>query len=86
MDLAKPNQILITDFAFQKIKNDFLFGKNDYCRHLFDKGKIALKNHKELENIYSLYKENEYGNNLDIEINLDLKPLIQSHKINKNFD
>jgi hypothetical protein len=62
MDLARPNQILLTDFAFQKIKNDFLFDKNDYCRHLFDKGKIALKNHKELENVYSLYKENEYGN------------------------
>ena len=85
MDLARPNQILLTDFAFQKIKNDFLFDKNDYCRHLFDKGKIALKNHKELENVYSLYKENEYGNNLDIEINFDLKPLIQSHKIDKNF-
>jgi hypothetical protein len=86
MDLAKPNQILLTDFAFQKIKNDFIFGKNDYCRNLFDKGKITLKNHKELENIYSLYKENEYGNNLDIEIGIDLKPLIQSHKLNKNFD
>lgn len=85
MDLARPNQILLTDFAFQKIKNDFLFDKNDYCCHLFDKGKIALKNHKELENVYSLYKENEYGNNLDIEINFDLKPLIQSHKIDKNF-
>ncbi|MER5176681.1 MAG: adenylate/guanylate cyclase domain-containing protein [Candidatus Nitrosocosmicus sp.] len=85
MDLARPNQILLTDFAFQKIKNDFLFDKNDYCRHLFDKGKIALKNHDELDNVYSLYKENQYGNNLDIEVNLDLKPLIQSHKIDKNF-
>jgi hypothetical protein len=85
MDLANPNQILLTDFAYQKIKNDFLLGKNDYCIHLFDKGKIAIKNHKELENIYSLYKENEYGNNTDIEIRLDIKPLIQSYKIDKNF-
>ena len=43
MDLANPNQILLTDFAYQKIKNDFLLGKNDYCIHLFDKGKIAYK-------------------------------------------
>jgi len=85
MDLANPNQILLTDFAYQKVKNDFLLGKNDYCTYLFDKGKIAIKNHKELENIYSLYKENEYGNNTDIEIRLDIKPLIQSHKIDKNF-
>ena len=85
MDLANPNQILLTDFAYQKIKNDFLLGKNDYCIHLFDKGKIAIKNHKELENIYSLYKENVYGNNTDIEIRLDIKPLIQSYKIDKNF-
>ena len=85
MDLANPNQILLTDFAYQKIKNDFLLGKNDYCIHLFDKGKIAIKNHKELENIYSLYKEYEYGNNTDIEIRLDIEPLIQSYKIDKNF-
>ena len=43
MDLANPNQILLTDFAYQKIKNDFLLGKNDYCIHLFDKGKITYK-------------------------------------------
>jgi hypothetical protein len=85
MDLAGPNQVLLTDFAFQKIKNDFLFDKNDYCWHLFDKGKIALKNHKELENVYSLYRENEYGNNSDIEINSDLKTLLQFHKIDNNF-
>jgi hypothetical protein len=85
MDLARPNQILLTDFAFQKIKNDFLFDKNDYCWHLFDKGKIILKHHNQLENIYSLYKENEYGNNLDIETTLDIKPLLQSYKIDKNF-
>ena len=85
MDLARPNQILLTDLAFQKIKNDFLFDKNDYCWHLFDKGKIVLKHHTELENVYSFYKENEYGNNLDIEINMDLKPLIRSRKIDKNF-
>jgi hypothetical protein len=85
MDLARPNQILLTDFAFQKIKNDFLIGKNDYCKNIFDKGKIFLKNHNELENVYSLYKENEYGNNLDIEMNLDLKPLFMSSQIDKNF-
>jgi hypothetical protein len=85
MDLAYPNQILLTDFAYQKIKNDFLLGKNDYCIYIFDKGKIAIKNHKELENIYSFYKENEFGNNTDIEIRLDIKPLIHSHKIDKNF-
>ncbi|MGN6559989.1 MAG: hypothetical protein ACTHJ2_05625 [Candidatus Nitrosocosmicus sp.] len=85
MDLARPNQILLTDFAFQKIKNDFLFGKNDFCWNIFDKGKIFLKNHNELENVYSLYKENEYGSNLDIGLDLDLKPLIQSQQIPKSF-
>lgn len=85
MDIAQPNQILLTDFAFQKIKDDFLFGKNNYCTNIFDKGKIYLKNHDELENIYSLYKENEYGNNLDLELNLDLKSLIRSQQIDKKF-
>lgn len=85
MDIANPNQILLTDYAFQKIKNDFFFDKNEYGMNLFDKGKIILKHHEELENVYSFYKENEYGNNSDIEINLEIKPLIMFHKFDKNF-
>lgn len=85
MDIANPNQILITDYAFQKIKNDFFFDKNQYGINMFDKGKIILKHHEELENVYSFYKENEYGNNSEIEINLEIKPLIMSYKFDKNF-
>lgn len=85
MDMARPNQILLTDFAYQKIKNDYLFGKNKYGSSLYDKGKIMLKHHNELENVYSFYRINEYGNNSDIEFNIDLKPLIQYQKFDDIF-
>lgn len=86
MDMARPNQILLTDFAYQKIKNDYLFDRNNYGLYLFDKGKIMLKHHTELENVYSFYKDDEYGNNSDIEFSIDLKPLILYHKFNENFN
>lgn len=85
MDMARPNQILLTDFAYQKIKNDYLFGKNKYGSSLYDKGKIMLKHHNELENVYSFYKIDEYGNNADIEFSIDLKPLIQYQKFDDTF-
>ncbi|MDQ2684477.1 MAG: hypothetical protein M3Y25_01385 [Thermoproteota archaeon] len=85
MDMARPNQILLTDFAYQKIKNDYLFDKNKYGLSLYDKGKIMLKHHNELESVYSFYKDNEYGNNSDIEFTLDLKPLIQYQKFDETF-
>jgi hypothetical protein len=85
MDMARPNQILLTDFAYQKIKNDYLFGKNKYGSSLYDKGKIMLKHHNELENVYSFYKLDEYGNNSDIEFSIDLKPLIQYQKFDDTF-
>ncbi len=85
MDMARPNQILLTDFAYQKIKNDYLFDKNKYGLSLYDKGKIMLKHHNELENVYSFYKADEYGNNSDIEFSMDLKPLIHYHKFDDTF-
>jgi len=85
MDIARPNQILLTDYAYQNIKNDYLFDKNKFCLTLYDKGKIMLKHHNELENVYSFYESNEYGNNSDIEFNLDLKPFIQYEKFADNF-
>lgn len=85
MDLARSNQILLTDFAFQKIRNDFLFNKNDYGYYLYDKGKIMLKHHDELESVYSFYKEKEFGNNSDIEHHLDLKPIILAHSIDRSY-
>lgn len=86
MDMARPNQILITDFAYQKIKNDYLFDKNSYGLHLYDMGKIMLKHHIELENVYSFFKKDEYGNNSEIEFSIDLKPLILSYKFDDNFN
>jgi hypothetical protein len=85
MDIARPNQILLTDFAYQKVKNDYLFNKNKYGLCLYDKGKIMLKHHNELENVYSFFKEGEYGNNSDIEFSLDLKPLILYQKFDDTF-
>jgi hypothetical protein len=85
MDMARPNQILLTDFAYQKIKNDYLFDRNIYGSSLYDKGKIMLKHHNELENVYSFYKMDEYGNNSDIEFSMDLKPIIQYQKFDDTY-
>ena len=85
MDIARPNQILLTDYAYQKIKNDYLFDKNKFGLTLYDKGKIMLKHHNELENVYSFYERDEYGDNSDIEFNLDLKPFIQYEKFADDF-
>ncbi|VFJ13199.1 adenylate/guanylate cyclase domain-containing protein [Candidatus Nitrosocosmicus franklandus] len=85
MDIARPNQILLTDFAYQKIKNDYLFDRNMYGSSLHDKGKIMLKHHNELENVYSFYKMDEFGNNSDVEFSIDLKPIIQYQKFDETF-
>ena len=62
-----------------------MFDKNKFGPTLYDKGKIMLKHHNELENVYSFYKNDEYGNNSDIEFSIDLKPLIQYEKFADNF-
>jgi hypothetical protein len=43
MDLAHPNQILLTDFAYQKIKNDFLVVEMITVHIYLTKEKLLLK-------------------------------------------
>lgn len=79
MDLAKPNQILLTDFAYQKIQNDYRFNKNEYGPFLLEMGKIIPKHQEKSESIYSFYKENEFGNNSDVGIHLNLRSFIRAY-------
>jgi class 3 adenylate cyclase len=85
MDRARPNQILLTDFAFKKIQNDFFISRNDsFYPYLKEKGRIVPKHHKTHENIYSFYKENEFGNGAKVEHHLDIKPIIMESNVEVN--
>lgn len=79
MDLANEDQILVSDLAYQLIRD--LDNDVKYKNYLIDMGEAYIKHQTKGEKVYSFYKKDHFGNNLRVNKNFDIPKLLSSIEV-----
>ncbi len=83
MDLANEDQILVSDSAYQVIRE--LPSSVEIKDEIKEMGDVFIKHQENGEKVFSLYRENEYGNMISLNSNLDISKILTTMKVNSKL-